>query len=102
MYLLLVFALVLLLAVLVSALAKRTVLSTAVLFLAAGFLVGDGMLGVVEVTPASPVVATLAELALFAVLFTDRRPQLRRRPPTGLARPDTQGPPPTAPRPPSA
>src|SRR4051794_17593900 len=71
MYLLLVFALVLLLAVLVSALAKRTVLSTAVLFLAAGFLAGDGMLGVVEVTPASPVVATLAELALFAVLFTD-------------------------------
>jgi sodium/hydrogen antiporter len=71
MDLLLVFAVVLLLAVLVSALAKRTVLSTAVLFLVAGFLVGDGMLGVVAVTPSSPVVATLAELALFAVLFTD-------------------------------
>jgi len=71
MYLLLVFAVVLLLAVLVSALAKRTILSTAVLFLAAGFFVGDGMLGVVELTPTSPVVGTLAELALFAVLFTD-------------------------------
>ncbi|HWG99156.1 MAG TPA: cation:proton antiporter [Pilimelia sp.] len=71
MTLLLVFAAVLLLAVLVSALARRTILSTAVLFLAAGFLVGDGVLGWVEVTPASPVVGSLAELALFAVLFTD-------------------------------
>jgi NhaP-type Na+/H+ or K+/H+ antiporter len=71
MTLLLVFAGVLLLAVLVSALANRTVLSTAVLFLVAGFLVGDGMLGLVHVTPESPVVASLAELALFAVLFTD-------------------------------
>jgi sodium/hydrogen antiporter len=69
--LLLTYALVLLLAVLVSALAQRTVLSTAVLFLVAGFLVGDGVLGVVSVTPDSPVVASLAELALFAVLFTD-------------------------------
>jgi NhaP-type Na+/H+ or K+/H+ antiporter len=38
--LLLAFACVLLLAVLVSALAGRTILSTAVLFLAAGFLLG--------------------------------------------------------------
>ncbi|MEV0133287.1 cation:proton antiporter [Dactylosporangium sp. NPDC050688] len=71
MTLLLVFAVVLLIAVLVSALANRTVLSTAVLFLAAGFLAGDGVLGLVHVTPASPIVATLAELALFVVLFTD-------------------------------
>jgi sodium/hydrogen antiporter len=71
MDLLLVFAVVLLLAVLVSALAHRTILSTAALFLVAGFLAGDGMLGVVSVTPTSPVVGTLAELALFAVLFTD-------------------------------
>jgi NhaP-type Na+/H+ or K+/H+ antiporter len=71
MKLLLVFAAVLLLAVLVSALAKRTILSTAVLFLAAGFVVGDGVLGVVDVVPSSPVVGSLAELALFAVLFTD-------------------------------
>ncbi|MGI5151656.1 cation:proton antiporter [Plantactinospora sp. CA-294935] len=71
MYLLLIFAAVLLLAVLLSALAHRTVLSTAVLFLVAGFLVGDGVFGLVHVTAQSPVVASLAELALFAVLFTD-------------------------------
>jgi NhaP-type Na+/H+ or K+/H+ antiporter len=71
MSLLLVFAVVLLAAVLVSALAHRTVLSTAVLFLVAGFCVGDGVLHLVHVTPGSPIVASLAELALFAVLFTD-------------------------------
>ncbi|MBT8228399.1 MAG: sodium:proton antiporter [Dactylosporangium sp.] len=71
MTLLLVFAAVLLVAVLLSALAHRTVLSTAVLFLVAGFLIGDGVLGLVQVTPRSSEVATLAELALFAVLFTD-------------------------------
>jgi NhaP-type Na+/H+ or K+/H+ antiporter len=71
MPLLLAFSLVLLLSVLLSALAHRTVLSTAVLFLVAGFVVGDGVLGLVSVDAQSPVVATLAELALFAVLFTD-------------------------------
>ena len=71
MTLLLVFAVVLLIAVLVSALANRTVLSTAVLFLAAGFVAGDGVLDLVHVTPASPIVGILAELALFVVLFTD-------------------------------
>lgn len=67
----LTFAVVLLAAVLVSALANRTVASTAVLFLLAGFLVGDGMLGWVSLAPADPVVSLGAELALFAVLFTD-------------------------------
>ncbi|WP_433361805.1 cation:proton antiporter [Actinoplanes sp. CA-142083] len=69
--LLLCFAVVLLLAVLVSALAKRTILSTAVLFLAAGILLGAGTTGVLGVRSDSPIVGTLAELALFAVLFTD-------------------------------
>ncbi|WP_431784443.1 cation:proton antiporter [Streptomyces chumphonensis] len=69
--LLLAFAVVLLLAVLVSSLAHRTILSTAALFLIAGFLLGPGVTDVVSVTPDSPIVATLAELALFAVLFTD-------------------------------
>src|ERR671921_2579983 len=69
--LLLTFAVVLLLAVLVSALAKRTILSTAVLFLVAGFVLGPDTTGVLEVNAESPVVAILAELALFAVLFTD-------------------------------
>ncbi|MBK5289062.1 MAG: cation:proton antiporter [Acidimicrobiia bacterium] len=67
----LAFAVVLLAAVLVSGLAHRTVLSTAVLFLVAGFLLGDGMAGVLRVRIEDPVVATLAELALFSVLFTD-------------------------------
>ncbi|WP_205650687.1 cation:proton antiporter [Actinoplanes solisilvae] len=69
--LLLTFAAVLLLGVLVSALAKRTILSTAVLFLAAGFLLGPGVTDVLEVSADSSIVSTLAELALFAVLFTD-------------------------------
>jgi NhaP-type Na+/H+ or K+/H+ antiporter len=68
---LLAFAAVLLLAVLVSSLAGRSILSTAVLFLVAGFALGPGGLGVVDVGAESPIVATLAELALFAVLFTD-------------------------------
>ncbi|MFI7706756.1 hypothetical protein [Nonomuraea sp. NPDC049480] len=65
------FAAVLLLAVLLSSLAHRTILSTAALFLVAGFLLGDGALGVVSLKPGDDLVATLAELALFTVLFTD-------------------------------
>lgn len=69
--LLLAFATVLLLAVLLSSLAHRTILSTAVLFLVAGFLLGPETTGVLDVTADDPIVVTLAELALFAVLFTD-------------------------------
>lgn len=69
--LLLVFACALLLAVLISARAHRTVLSTAVLFLAVGILLGDGSLGVIILRPDDDIVFLLAELALFAVLFTD-------------------------------
>jgi sodium/hydrogen antiporter len=69
--LLLTFAAVLLVAVLISALAKRTILSTAVLFLIAGFALGPDTLGVLDVEPDSEIVSVLAELALFAVLFTD-------------------------------
>ncbi|MFI6743195.1 cation:proton antiporter [Nonomuraea sp. NPDC050451] len=65
------FAGVLLLAVLLSSLAHRTILSTAALFLVAGFVLGDGVLGVVSLKPGDDLVATLAELALFTVLFTD-------------------------------
>jgi len=67
----LAFAVTLLLAVLVSGLAHRSVLSTAVLFLGTGFLIGDGALGLVSVLPGDPLVRGLAELALFSVLFTD-------------------------------
>ncbi len=67
----LAFSVTLLLAVLVSDLAHRSILSTAVLFLVSGFLLGDGMLGVVNLKPDDPVVSWFAELALFSVLFTD-------------------------------
>ena len=69
--LLLSYAAVLLLSVLVSHLAHRTVLSTAVVFLVAGFLLGDGVFGVIDLTGGDDLVGGLAELALFAVLFTD-------------------------------
>jgi len=55
----------------VSNLAQRSVLSTAVLFLAVGFAVGGGALGLVSLRPHDELVGLLAELALFSVLFTD-------------------------------
>lgn len=67
----LAFATTLLLAVLVSEWARRSVLSTAVLFLVAGFVAGHGDLGLIDLDPTDPVVGKLAELALFSVLFTD-------------------------------
>ena len=69
MILILVFAIALLVAVLLSGMAERTVLSTAVLFLLVGF-VGGGT-GVLDLAPEDPLVNRLAELALFSVLFTD-------------------------------
>ncbi|MGH3713964.1 MAG: cation:proton antiporter [Micromonosporaceae bacterium] len=71
MTLLLAFSAVLLLAVLVSSLAHRTVLSTAALFLVAGFLLGPGVFGVIDLEPQDGIVGQLATLALFAVLFSD-------------------------------
>ncbi len=70
MTLLLVFAITLVLAVLVSGLAQRTVLSTAVLFLVAGVLVGSGWFGHMP-EPNERLLERVAELALFSVLFTD-------------------------------
>ena len=66
-----VFAVTLLAAVLISERAHRTVLSTAVLFLVAGFLVGGGMLDLLPLGADHPLVRQVAELALFSVLFTD-------------------------------
>ncbi len=68
---LLIFAVTLFLALLVSDLADRSVLSTAVLFLVAGFFVGPGMLNFLPLKFGDPIVMHLAELALFSVLFTD-------------------------------
>ncbi|GAB3536182.1 cation:proton antiporter [Arthrobacter tecti] len=65
------FAVVLLAGVLISERASRTVISTAVLFLLAGFLLGQGVLDVITVESGDPVVLILSELALFSVLFTD-------------------------------
>ncbi|NLU76049.1 sodium:proton antiporter [Streptomyces sp. HNM0575] len=71
MVLVVVFGAALLVAVLLSGLAARSVLSTSLLFLVGGALVGDGFLGWIHITPDSDVVAVTADLALFAVLFTD-------------------------------
>ncbi|MFM9370164.1 cation:proton antiporter [Streptomyces sp. Da 82-17] len=71
MVLVAVFGVALLTAVLLSGLAARTVLSTSLLFLVGGALVSDGFLGLVHITPDSAIVSVTADLALFAVLFTD-------------------------------
>lgn len=71
MQLVFVFAVLLLLAVLVSEWARRSVLSTSVLFLAGGFLAGPGGLGLVDVGPDDPGLQRFIELTLFAVLFSD-------------------------------
>lgn len=69
---LLVFAAVLLVAVLLSDLANRSLLSTAVVFLVAGFVLGPAVGGVLPAAGADEeLVFRLAELALFAVLLTD-------------------------------
>lgn len=68
---LLAFALTLLAAVLLSALAHRSVLSTAVLFLAAGFVFGPAMLGWLPLSARDPRVIHFIEIAMFAVLFAD-------------------------------
>jgi len=67
----LTFAIILLAAVLLSARANRTIMSTAVIFLVGGFVVGQGVFGWVQLSPGDEVVSLGAELALFAVLFTD-------------------------------
>jgi NhaP-type Na+/H+ or K+/H+ antiporter len=67
----LAFAVTLILAVLVSELAHRSVLSTAVLFLVAGFVCSNGLLGLVVIRPDTSVVTHFSELALFSVLFVE-------------------------------
>ncbi|MEI7032743.1 cation:proton antiporter [Streptomyces pratensis] len=82
MVLVVVFGVALLVAVLLSGLAARSVLSTSLLFLLGGAIVSDGFLGLIHITPDSPIVRVTADLALFAVLFTDGMhvsfPSLRR------------------------
>ncbi|MCV7354043.1 cation:proton antiporter [Mycolicibacterium fluoranthenivorans] len=71
MVLVLAFGLVLLVSVSLSGVAARTVLSTALLFLVAGALIGPGGFGIVAIGPDDPIVSLLADVALFTVLFTD-------------------------------
>ena len=71
MALILAYGVVLLISVSLSGLAARTVLSTALLFLLAGALLGPGGLGVVTQSAEDEIVAVLADIALFTVLFTD-------------------------------
>jgi NhaP-type Na+/H+ or K+/H+ antiporter len=71
MTLFLVFSVTLFLALLLSDLADRSVLSMAALFLLAGFLVGPGVINFLNLHPLDPVVRHLAELALVSVLYTD-------------------------------
>jgi NhaP-type Na+/H+ or K+/H+ antiporter len=67
----LVFAVTLMVAVLLSKLAARSILSTAVLFLLVGLLAGEDVLGWISLSPSDRIVSRFAELALFSVLFTD-------------------------------
>ena len=71
MALVLAFGVMLLISVSLSGLAARTVLSTALLFLMAGAVLGPGGLGLVQKSAEDSIVAVLAYIALFTVLFTD-------------------------------
>lgn len=71
MELVLAFGAVLLISVSLSGVAARTVLSTSLLFLLGGALLGNGGFGVVDISPKDSVVGILADVALFTVLLTD-------------------------------
>ena len=71
MALVLAFGVMLLISVSLSGLAARTILSTALLFLFAGAVLGPGGLGLVQKSAEDNIVAVLADIALFTVLFTD-------------------------------
>jgi hypothetical protein len=63
MVLVAVFGVALLIAVLLSGLAARTILSTSFLFLVGGALVSDGFLGLIHLTPDSEIVSVTADLS---------------------------------------
>ncbi len=65
------FAVALLVAVLLSELAKRTILSTPVLFLVVGFAVGPGALDLVELQIDGAGVTLFVTITIAVVLFTD-------------------------------
>jgi NhaP-type Na+/H+ or K+/H+ antiporter len=65
-----VFALTLLVAVLISELADRSVIDCGAVSVGGG-LAGQGCLGVLSLPPDDPPIALLAELALFSILGSD-------------------------------
>lgn len=65
------FGIVLLAAILISGIAHRTLLSTTLLFLASGFVLGGGVTGVLDLSLEDSGLRTVSQLALFIVLFTD-------------------------------
>jgi hypothetical protein len=67
----LAYGLLLAVAALVSERSARTVLSTAVLFLIAGFVLGRGGLGLLSLQTTDRAIEHLAELALFTLLFAE-------------------------------
>jgi NhaP-type Na+/H+ or K+/H+ antiporter len=67
----LVFGVLLIVAVLISERARTTVLSTAVMFLVVGLVLGSDWVPGPTIHPSSATLATAAELALFTILFVD-------------------------------
>jgi NhaP-type Na+/H+ or K+/H+ antiporter len=67
----LVFAGALFVAALISEYAHRSIVSTSVLFLMVGFFAGPAFLGAITLEVRSDTLSTLAEIAMFTVLFTD-------------------------------
>jgi NhaP-type Na+/H+ or K+/H+ antiporter len=67
----LAFGCLLIVGALASGLAHRTFLSMTAVFVVAGFVLGDGVLGALEFDPRSEFVADLATVALIVILFRD-------------------------------
>jgi sodium/hydrogen antiporter len=61
----------LILGALLSGLARRTFVSLTAVFVIAGFILGDGVTGIVHLDPRSPFVSELATVALIVILFRD-------------------------------
>ena len=61
----------LILGALLSGLARRTFVSLTAVFVIAGFILGDGVTGIVHLDPQSPFVSELATVALIVILFRD-------------------------------
>jgi NhaP-type Na+/H+ or K+/H+ antiporter len=66
-----IFGLVLVAGALLAGIARRSFISLTAVFVVAGFLVGEGGLGVLEPDPRSDLVAGLAVIALVVILFRD-------------------------------